>query len=607
MRRITFGMGELDKRNPSQSSKNGRNKDAGHKDSDGRGQRDTKAGEGTCNYCKKKGHWKSDCLLLKKKEKTTTTTSSPAAGKSTASSSHPTAAAVAETESHSAKFHISNPLIRIDSINGSDCELFALMDTGSPVSFIDSDNFSKIFTKDFPLEMVDRKFNALSKTPIDVIKKTKTKINFRDFPEHNFDITLHVVSSTFADFDVIIGRDFLEGHNLTLVFCPSRTDAKSFTQLLLESDVCYTNITPETIVEDCEIDFGREEKQRLKNVISECMNECTDTVIDDYSVTVHLKGTSPYAYAPRHPVLRLYKPTAPTELHTDASSQGLGAILLQKQSDAKWAPVAFYSQATNKAEANYHSFELEMLAIVRAVERFHIYLYGITFTIVTDCNALVYAINKANLNPCIARWTLLLQNYDFKVEHRPGKRMAHFDALSRQVCYLETLPLERELELRQLQDTRLKEIANELEFGNDNNKFKLINGLIYRKGDDRDRFVIPESMINNIIRIHHEDMAHCGLEKTYEGIHGSYWFPAIRKRIREYIDNCVICLYANSSTNRFEGTTPSKLLLGYDQSWHSDKNLRNFIDCWIDINIDVDKQREKIRESAVQANKRLRE
>ncbi|CAL1672042.1 unnamed protein product [Lasius platythorax] len=173
------------------------------------------------------------------------------------------------------------------------------MDTGSPVSFIDSDNFSKIFTKDFPLEMVDRKFNALSKTPIDVIGKTKTKINFRDFPEHNFDITLHVVSSTFADFDVIIGRDFLEGHNLTLVFRPSRTDAKSFTQLLLKSDVCYTNITPETIVEDCEIDFGREEKQRLKNVISECMNECTDTVIDDYSVTVHLKGTSPYAYAPR--------------------------------------------------------------------------------------------------------------------------------------------------------------------------------------------------------------------------------------------------------------------------------------------------------------------
>jgi len=103
-----------------------------------------------------------------------------------------------------------------------------------------------------------------------------------------------------------------------------------------------------------------------------------------------------------YPVLHLYNPTAPTELHTDASSHGLGAILFQKQSDNNWAPIAYFSQTTNKAEINYHSFELEMLAIVRAIERFHIYLYSVNFTIVTDCNALVYAVNKANLNPRIA-------------------------------------------------------------------------------------------------------------------------------------------------------------------------------------------------------------
>lgn len=72
-----------------------------------------------------------------------------------------------------------------------------------------------------------------------------------------------------------------------------------------------------------------------------------------------------------------------------------------------------------------------MLAIVRAVERFYMYLFGLEFTVVTDCNALVYAINKANLNPRIARWTLALQNYNFKIAHRPGKRMVHVDALSR--------------------------------------------------------------------------------------------------------------------------------------------------------------------------------
>lgn len=253
-----------------------------------------------------------------------------------------------------------------------------------------------------------------------------------------------------------------------------------------------------------------------------------------------------------YPVLHLYNPSAPTELHTDASAQGLGAILLQKQADAKWAPVAYYSQNTNSAESRYHSFELEMLAILRTVERFHIYLYGINFSVVTDCNALVHAINKANLNPRIVRWTLALQNYTFRVEHRPGKRMVHVDALSRQVCYLEILPVERELEFRQLQDHRLKEIATELEYG-DHDKFELIDDLVYRKGQDRSRFAVPESMINNIIRIYHDDMAHGRLEKTFQGIHGIYWFPPMWKRIRNYIDNCITCLMANASTNRFEG------------------------------------------------------
>lgn len=120
---------------------------------------------------------------------------------------------------------------------------------------------------------------------------------------------------------------------------------------------------------------------------------------------------------------------------------------MQVQKD-KWAPVVYYSQSTNAAEKRYHSFELEMLAMVKAVQRFHLYLYGMSFTIVTDCNALVYSINKANINPRIARWMLALQEYKFKVAHRPEKRMAHVDALSRSMCYVNALLLERELEFR---------------------------------------------------------------------------------------------------------------------------------------------------------------
>lgn len=219
------------------------------------------------------------------------------------------------------------------------------------------------------------------------------------------------------------------------------------------------------------------------------------------------------------PVLHLYNPQAMTELHTDASAIAVAGILLQKQTSGQWAPIAYFSQATNEAESRYHSFELEMLAVVKTVERFHIYLYGIEFTVVTDCRALVYAISKAHLNPKIARWTIRLQNYNFKVVHKAGKQMAHVDALSRAVCLVESIPFDKELELKQLVDPRLRIIAEKLE-KEDDDEFELINGLVFRKGPDRPRFAIPSStMVNNIIRVHHDELAHCGVEKTVQRSH----------------------------------------------------------------------------------------
>jgi len=254
------------------------------------------------------------------------------------------------------------------------------------------------------------------------------------------------------------------------------------------------------------------------------------------------------------PVLALYNPAAETELHTDACASGIGAVLLQKQRNGTWAVVAYYSQSTNQAESRYHSFELEMLAIVRATERFHLYLYGLNFTIVTDCNALVYAVNKANLNPRIARWTLALQNYRFKLIHRPCGKMKHVDALSRSVAYVNEMPLERELELRQLSDAKIQDIANNLEYG-ESEKFVLVNGLVYRKFDDELRFVVPEAMVPALLRAHHDNMGHTGQVKTYEGIARFYWFPSIRKKIADYIDNCFVCMMADDSMNRLEGET----------------------------------------------------
>lgn len=67
------------------------------------------------------------------------------------------------------------------------------------------------------------------------------------------------------------------------------------------------------------------------------------------------------------PVLAFYSPTAVMALHTDASSSGYGAILMQKQNDLKMNPVLYFSKRTAKTEVRYHIYELEMMAIVYAL------------------------------------------------------------------------------------------------------------------------------------------------------------------------------------------------------------------------------------------------
>lgn len=128
--------------------------------------------------------------------------------------------------------------------------------------------------------------------------------------------------------------------------------------------------------------------------------------------------------------------------------------------------------------------------------------------------------------------------------------MAHVDALSRIVSAVNTV--RKRITYRQLADSYINNLAFHLEKA-EHNKFLLINGLVYRKAPDNPRFVVPDSMVNKILHIHHDDLAHCGVEKSIQGIQINYWFPKLRKKVQNYIDNCLVCLTANYSFNIKEG------------------------------------------------------
>ena len=124
----------------------------------------------------------------------------------------------------------------------------------------------------------------------------------------------------------------------------------------------------------------------------------------------------------------------PFILHTDASNDGLGAVLYQQQNN-KLRVIGYGSRTLTPAERNYHlhSGKLEFLALKWAIcDKFRDYLYyAPTFTVYTDNNPLTYVLSTARLNAVGHRWVGELADFHFDIKYRPGKMNADADTLSR--------------------------------------------------------------------------------------------------------------------------------------------------------------------------------
>ena len=133
------------------------------------------------------------------------------------------------------------------------------------------------------------------------------------------------------------------------------------------------------------------------------------------------------------PVLALYDPKALTKVSADASSYGLGAVLLQKLQEG-WRPVAFASRSMSEVEQRYAQIEKEALACTWATEKFADYLIGMNFTVETDHKPLIPLLSTKQLSslpPRVLRFRLRMDRFDFNINHVPGKHLCTADTLSR--------------------------------------------------------------------------------------------------------------------------------------------------------------------------------
>lgn len=277
------------------------------------------------------------------------------------------------------------------------------------------------------------------------------------------------------------------------------------------------------------------------------------------------------------PILTYYNPLSPrTELHTDACKNGLGAMLLQEGDDKQLHLVYAISRRTSDVEKDYHSTKLELMAIVWAMERLEKFLIGIQFRVVTDCQALIHINKLKTKNPQVVRWLNSLSEFDFEICHRPGDKMRHVDALSRGpvedasedlsvATVLNTMIMEEEIVMYQRNDELLARKIEILEKSKSKRTrreegevkdYVLRNGILYKLSfidKSKELYVVPRAMRKAIVLKSHDLSSHFGIDRTVARINEHYYFPKMRKYVRNHIGACVECLFAKHKAGRQPG------------------------------------------------------
>ena len=166
--------------------------------------------------------------------------------------------------------------------------------------------------------------------------------------------------------------------------------------------------------------------QPLRDLLSKKNTWIWSEAQDQAFSRVKVELTKPTILAP-------YCPPAATKIAADASSYGLGAVLLQNF-DGAWKPISYASRSMTDTERRYAQIEKEALATTWACEKFANYILGMKFEVETDHKPLVPLLGEKNLDslpPRILRFRLRLARFHYTIKHIPGKLMYTADTLSR--------------------------------------------------------------------------------------------------------------------------------------------------------------------------------
>ena len=290
------------------------------------------------------------------------------------------------------------------------------------------------------------------------------------------------------------------------------------------------------------------------------------------------------------PIVRFPDYKKPFHIHSDASSSGVAAVLMQEE-DGLLHPLAYASKTLNSAQRHYATTKKEALALVFALEQFRNIILTYPITVYTDHKPLLGALFKPTRDECLQRWAILVQEYGIQLKYIEGKRNIFADTFSRlpeptsveldqhfheeleNRCHhiSDFLPLKIPWNEDQLRDSQHKDatcldILNQLKGKIGTKKVhdhllkdcKIIQGIVHivrripRASFDDVVLVpyVPDRLMTDALRVSHEDLTagHKGPERTLKLFTKNFYNKHERRLITQFCDKCEVCIRAKGAT-----------------------------------------------------------
>ena len=289
-------------------------------------------------------------------------------------------------------------------------------------------------------------------------------------------------------------------------------------------------------------------------------------------------------------------------LRPDACDVGIGSVLLQHDEQGRERPVAFFSQKLSPRERSWSTTEKELYAVVRSLQVFRPYLYGVSFRLETDHSNLRF-LHSCTGPTRLARWAIKLGEFQFRVYHRPGRSAAMRvpDALSRApvlpphegpclsvvdssmplhefvalpaapmssepfLSDLGPLPTSAELHNAQRADPFFGPIVQHYESltGNPSpsvsvsRRFAAVarqfhldphTGLLWRATPHRRQLCVPQSLRQRCLQHFHSSPVggHFGFRRCMDRLARSHYWPHMARDLRRFIRSCPACQFCKT-------------------------------------------------------------